>query len=63
MQRLDEKEPSDKYLWIDQISIDQSKHSERTHQVQMMSKIYSQATSVIVWLDKGNTQELHVDYP
>jgi hypothetical protein len=63
MQRLDEKEPSDEYLWIDQISIDQSKTSERNHQVQMVSKIYSQATSIIVWSGKGNTQELHVDYP
>jgi hypothetical protein len=63
MENLDEKEPSDEYLWIDQISIDQSKNSERNHQVQMMSKIYSQATSVIVWLGKGNTQERHVDCP
>jgi hypothetical protein len=41
---------TDRYLWIDQLSIDQSTTSERNHQVQMMSDIYSNATSVIVWL-------------
>jgi hypothetical protein len=31
----------DNYLWVDQISIDQSDPEERNHQVKMMWKIYS----------------------
>jgi len=49
-----DKTPSDQYLWIDQLCIDQSTTSERNHQVQMMSDIYSKATSVIAWLGDGS---------
>jgi hypothetical protein len=41
---------TDRYLRIDKLSIDQSTTSERNHQVQTMSDIYSNATSVMVWL-------------
>ena len=55
-----DKMPSDQYLWIDQLCIDQFSTGERNHQVQMMSDIYSKATSVIAWLgdgsEKGNTE-------
>jgi hypothetical protein len=43
---------SDEWLWIDQITIDQTT-AERNHQVQIMSEIYSGAESVIVWLGMG----------
>ncbi|KAI4677118.1 uncharacterized protein J4E88_006925 [Alternaria novae-zelandiae] len=49
-----DKTPSDQYLWIDQICINQWTISERNHQVQMMSDIYSKATSVIAWLGDGS---------
>ena len=38
-------------LWIDQICIAQSSVDERNHQVQMMSAIYRQSRSVIIWLN------------
>jgi hypothetical protein len=41
---------------VDQLSIDQSTNAERSHQVQMMSDIYSNAASVIVWLGNDYTQ-------
>jgi hypothetical protein len=44
-----------RYLWIDALCIDQSNVLERNHQVQLMSKIYSQACQVRVWL--GNEYE------
>jgi hypothetical protein len=37
-------------FWIDQICIDQSNASERSHQVGFMSEIYKRASEVIVWL-------------
>jgi len=49
-----DKTPSDQRLWIDQLCIDQSTTAERNHQVQMMSDIYSKATSVIAWLGDGS---------
>lgn len=38
------------YLWIDQLSIDQSNLKERSHQVAFMGQIYVSATKTIVWL-------------
>jgi hypothetical protein len=46
----------DKYLWIDQICIDQSNVLERNHQVGMMSSIYTQCRSVIIWLGRLRTR-------
>jgi hypothetical protein len=37
-------------LWVDAICIDQGNLAERNEQVQMMTQIYSQASSVLVWL-------------
>ncbi|KAI4618227.1 uncharacterized protein J4E87_007895 [Alternaria ethzedia] len=48
-----DKTPSDRYMWIDQLCIHQSSTVERNHQVQMMSDIYSKATSVVAWLGDG----------
>ncbi|KAF2820166.1 HET-domain-containing protein [Ophiobolus disseminans] len=56
-----DKEHSDWYLWIDQLSIDQTNPAERNHQVQMMSKIYSSCESVIVWLGDGSTSHTAFD--
>ena len=41
-------------LWIDAVCIDQSNISERNHQVRLMSKIYSKAAEVLIWLGRGD---------
>jgi hypothetical protein len=41
------------WLWIDALCIDQENLAERTHQVQQMGSIYSQARGVISWLGTG----------
>ncbi|KAF1926848.1 uncharacterized protein M421DRAFT_93744 [Didymella exigua CBS 183.55] len=45
------------WLWIDQISIDQTNVKERNHQVRFMSRIYSQCYSVTVWLNDDNARD------
>ncbi|KAH8777998.1 heterokaryon incompatibility protein-domain-containing protein [Hyaloscypha finlandica] len=40
----------DRILWVDALCINQSKISERNHQVGLMSTIYSKAEEVIAWL-------------
>ncbi|KAH6868779.1 heterokaryon incompatibility protein-domain-containing protein, partial [Alternaria rosae] len=47
---LELREDVDAWLWIDQMCIAQADTTERNHQVGMMSRIYSNATSVIIWL-------------
>ncbi|GAW17406.1 hypothetical protein ANO14919_068630 [Xylariales sp. No.14919] len=46
-------------IWVDSICIDQENPKERSHQVQMMSRIYTRAKKVCVWLgtddDDSNT--------
>jgi hypothetical protein len=37
-------------FWIDALCIDQDNDSEKSHQVHLMKKIYSQAYKVLVWL-------------
>lgn len=37
------------WIWIDQISINQSDHSERCHQVGQMRRLYSIAQATLVW--------------
>lgn len=37
-------------VWVDGLSIDQQNTDERTQQVQLMTHIYSRATSVAIWL-------------
>jgi hypothetical protein len=39
-----------RYLWIDQICIDQEHLQERGHQVSLMGRIYSGCSCVIVWV-------------
>lgn len=40
----------DRILWMDQLCIDQGNPSERSEQVSLMWKIYSRATTVLMWL-------------
>jgi hypothetical protein len=43
----------EEWLWIDQISIDQSNISERNRQVSQMSFIYQGTARVLAWLGKA----------
>lgn len=45
-------------LWIDAICINQSDLDEKSHQVRLMGKIYSNAKMVSIWLS-GHTPELN----
>ena len=44
------QEEKDRILWIDRLCINQSDLKERSHQVTLMRRIYSQAPRTIVWL-------------
>jgi hypothetical protein len=46
-------------VWIDAICIDQSNIKERNQQVTIMDRIYSCASSVLVWLGPGSTDTDH----
>ncbi|KAK6600797.1 het domain protein [Botrytis cinerea] len=43
----------DRIIWIDAICINQEDLNERGHQVQLMAKIYSKASQVVVWLGEA----------
>src|SRR6266566_2663695 len=43
-------------LWIDAICINQDNHDERNHQVQMMSRIYTRAKEVCIWLGEDSDE-------
>lgn len=45
-----------KYLWVDALCINQRSTQERNHQVPLMGSIYSQATTVRVWLGEGTAK-------
>ncbi|QPC69369.1 hypothetical protein HYE68_000121 [Fusarium pseudograminearum] len=45
-------------LWIDAICINQDDSNERGQQVQLMRKIYAQATQVIAWLGESTRESL-----
>lgn len=50
-------------IWVDSICIDQDNHSERNHQVQMMSRIYTRADRVCVWLGTAdNDTDAAIDF-
>ena len=42
-------------MWIDAICINQADPNERNHQVQMMSRIYTRAQQVCIWLGEADT--------
>jgi hypothetical protein len=49
-------------LWVDAICINQSKVSERNHQVQLMKRIYMEAEKTIIWLgEEENDSNLALD--
>ncbi|ERF73567.1 hypothetical protein EPUS_07501 [Endocarpon pusillum Z07020] len=48
---------TDRYLWIDQICINQQNASEKSHQVAAMDEIYRGATRTLVWLGKEEAHE------
>ncbi|KAI1177465.1 heterokaryon incompatibility protein-domain-containing protein [Nemania sp. FL0916] len=43
-------------IWVDSICINQNDDSERNHQVQMMSRIYTRANKVCIWLGKDDNE-------
>jgi hypothetical protein len=43
-------------LWADAICINQSNMKERTHQVELMAKIYESASKVLIWLSSSSTE-------
>ena len=42
-------------IWIDSICIDQGNSYEKSHQVALMSEIYSKAAKTLVWLGEADT--------
>ena len=56
--RLPEVSGSGLY-WIDALCINQADMEERTHQVRLMGKIYSQARLVVAWLGEPDKPESH----
>ncbi|KAE9369872.1 HET-domain-containing protein [Stipitochalara longipes BDJ] len=51
-------EDESRLLWVDAICIDQSNLSERSKQVGLMKRIYSQASHVLVWLGERCPQDV-----
>jgi hypothetical protein len=52
----------EKYLWIDQLCINQSDFDERSNQVLLMRRIYKKASNVHVWLgDESDTSSKAMD--
>ncbi|KAE8451449.1 hypothetical protein EG329_004078 [Mollisiaceae sp. DMI_Dod_QoI] len=43
-----------RHIWVDAVCINQNDSKEKCHQVSLMSKIYSNAECVLVWLGEGN---------
>lgn len=50
---------SSRFLWIDQLCIDQENEDEKGPQIQLMGEIYRKAVRVIVWLGEDN---IHMAY-
>ncbi|CAI6094180.1 unnamed protein product [Clonostachys chloroleuca] len=46
--------PSITYIWIDSLCIDQQNIPERSSQVTLMRRIYSQSITTLIWLGPGN---------
>jgi hypothetical protein len=47
---------TERIVWIDALSINQRNKDEKSHQVPLMGKIYSQATRTVVWLGHGDAE-------
>ncbi|KAI1042168.1 hypothetical protein LB505_002980 [Fusarium chuoi] len=62
LKRLRYKEKT-RILWIDALAIDQSNVDERNHQVSLMSRIYSQAARVVVYLgESADDSDLAIEF-
>ncbi|KAF2191849.1 hypothetical protein K469DRAFT_655012 [Zopfia rhizophila CBS 207.26] len=44
-------------LWIDAICLNQNDHTKKSHQVQLMGDMYSQALKVHIWLDDAEEDD------
>ncbi|KAK6860702.1 hypothetical protein PG995_004338 [Apiospora arundinis] len=50
-------------LWVDAVCIDQANPNERNHQVQMMSRIYTRASMVCIWLgEHTENSKIAIDF-
>jgi hypothetical protein len=48
------RDPSiERIIWVDAVCINQNDDPEKKHQIGLMSKIYSQANRVIIWLGEA----------
>ena len=45
-----------RYLWIDQICINQADDKEKIHQISLMAELYSRAQTVLIWLGEASDQ-------
>ena len=45
-----------RYLWIDQICINQADAEEKIHQISLMADLYSRAQTVLIWLGEASDQ-------
>ena len=43
----------ERILWVDAVCINQADDQEKAHQILRMTKIYGQASRVIIWLGEG----------
>ncbi len=50
-----------KSLWVDALCINQDDNSERSHQVTLMSSIYSAASKVVIWIGEQDYRRGYVD--
>jgi hypothetical protein len=48
-----------RYLWIDQLCIDQDNEDEKAPQIQLMGQIYRKAQRVIVWLGEAPSRRVY----
>jgi hypothetical protein len=57
------RQDKDRVIWADALCINQSSVQERNHQVRLMSRIYSEAVDVVVWLgQEGGGSYMAMDY-
>ncbi|OCK76902.1 HET-domain-containing protein, partial [Lepidopterella palustris CBS 459.81] len=48
------RDPSfERMIWVDAICIDQDNFEEKSHQIQLMAKIYSKAIRALAWLGEA----------
>jgi hypothetical protein len=55
LRQLAPRENTSRLMWIDAVCINQEDDREKGHQVELMGRIYSQASKVIVWLGEADS--------